>query len=456
MNTESRLSLLALVFASSACSASSLETDRPDSGRPPDAAPIASSAPPDGGASTAITVTGYAVDKNRPTSRLSGRSVALLDATGRRVALTSDASGAFEASGIVPPYDALVEGGAAGETPIAYLGLSTAAPRIGGWSSEVVCTTRSATIDVPVALPACGSAECHYDVSLSSAGDPLVGGSSGQSYDPSAPPQTMSVQASWCGDASIAVALHVLTSDDAYVRYAYASTTPIDVTDGATATAGMITPLAVPTAGTMTLSVASVGVPQTWGAPKTEILLVYPNGGGVAMLQSFDALYVETGVPDIAGATLTAQSLFRDPVPSDPYAAAMAETRGVALSTRESALTVDGAPVVTSPTSGGAVGITGGMAWTLGATDEVVDATLSTIGGSGDANVVADVFTSGVGIDLARLGALGIVLPLGNASLQLAAAGKVASLDAMIDGNTLATSDGSETSSVVERFAFTP
>jgi hypothetical protein len=444
--------LLTLVLSSTACGGTVV------SGDPPDRAPTSDAAPapaPDGRPSIAVAVAGSVVDKTDPTTPLSGRQVVLLDANEQRIALTTDASGAFRAAGVVPPYDALVAGDGADVTPIAYLALSTARPQLGGWSGQAPCTPRATTIEIPLALPACGAADCRYDVSLASGGRPLEGGVTGQAYDPSQPTETATLHASWCGRATASIEASVLAHDAAHSNYAYASSPAMSVADGVATTAAIVTPTAVPTAGATTLTVASVGVPSAWGSPETSIFLVYPNGG-VAYLANVATSGLTTNVPDIAAATLTLQALFDATTPGDPYAAAMSVAKGMSLSTSEASLTVNGPPLVTAPLTGEALSTAGTIAWTPVATDEVVDATLSTIGDSGEAVVVGDVLTSGDTIDLARLGVLGIRLPTGTGSLELAGQGKVASLDAMVDADTLATSDGTESSDVRRSVSFVP
>jgi hypothetical protein len=262
----------------------------------------------------------------------------------------------------------------------------------------------------------------------------------------------LSVEASWCGGATAEIEVNVLVSDAAYAHCFYAAS-PIGVTDGAVSTSEIVMPIALAAVGTTTLTIDSIGIPQAWGAPETDIFLVYPNGG-VADLPEGRSASVATGVPDIAGATLTLQGVFSDSNPTG--ATATAAAKGRPLSIGAYTLTVNGPPAITSPLNGGGLSGSGTIAWTATANDEIVDAILSTTGAAAESVVAAYVLTSGNAIDVARLSALGVVVPAGEVVLELVAAGKVGSLDATVDGDMPAMADGTEGSDETVRFTFVP
>jgi hypothetical protein len=209
--------------------------------------------PADTGApSAAITVSGHVVayPTNVP---LKSRHVTLLDATGRRVDLTTDANGALEAKGVLPPYDALVDGSTLSPQPKIYVGVSTPRPRLTGWSDVAGDPWRRATVNVQVAAPACGTAQCNYSIVFSDAQGALstvtggIAGSYPAGYAPTGP-DAFSVQ--WLGSATARVTARYLVTDATYSHYWYGELANIAVSDAGTTSAGDLsaapTPPSVP------------------------------------------------------------------------------------------------------------------------------------------------------------------------------------------------------------------
>jgi hypothetical protein len=446
------------------------------------------STPPNQDGSTPVTDGGATVDSGHaaPPIAVSGniivegsaaspvpiaaRKVTIVDANGTRTDVTSDPSGAFTVSGVVPPYDAVVAAGPlARANPIAFLGVSAPHPRLLGWPDSLPApSTNSATINVVVKEPPCGSSACNidfspYDCSFSGT---KVGGGETTSYL-IATTQTFSpIPINWSGSASAAcVGFNVLVSDNTYTHFWYTQVGVSNVANGTTVTTAAVTPVSIPSLGTITLSATeSPLMPAAWGEPELLVLFNYPsaNGNGFAYLTRVNSgTSIVSGVPNIVGATLSANagigSDFNAPMP-DPNLTqrVFAAANKVPLSTSTVSLTLGPPLSLSAPTENGNLSAsTGSVAWTWGSSGEVMDASLVAIGDA-SASVEVEVYTAGTRIDLARLAKAGVTLTPSLHRGRFAGLGKLASLDAMLDENTLAQPDGSASVDTSITFTLTP
>jgi len=402
--------------------------------------------------------------------RIAARKVTIVGADGKRTDVTSDASGAFTVSGVVPPYDAVVAGGPVAQAyPIAFLGISTPHPRLLGFPDSLSgLAPNSASINVVVEEPPCGSSACNinlspYDCSFS--GAKIYGGESGGYMTPTT--QTFAaVEINWSGSTTVACAgFNVLVSDKTYSHFWYGQAGVSNVANGATVTTYTATPMSIPSLGNITLiAAASPLIPAAWGEPELSILFNYPSaqGGGFAYLpQVNEGTSIVSGVPNMVGATLTASagigSDFNVPM-SDPALdqRVWASANNVPLSTSTVSLTLGSPLSLSAPTENGTLSAsTGSAAWTWGSTGEVMVASLVDMGDA-SASVQVVVYTGETTIALARLAKAGVTLTPSLQRGEFDELGKVASLDAMLDENTLAQPDDSETFYTNVAFTLTP
>ena len=459
-------------------------------GSPPSSPDGDDAATPDGDAGTSVPKGGGTVDGGdaAPSMTVSGniivdglaastpvpitaRKVTIVGANGTRSDVTSDASGAFTVSGVVPPYDAVVAAGPLAEAyPIAFLGISTPHPRLLGFADSLPAPfANSATINVVVQEPPCGSSVCNiafsaYDCSFS--GAKIYGGATGGYV--TATTQTFAASINWAGSTNATCAgFNILVSDKTYSHFWFAQANASNVANGANVTTYALTPTSVPTLGNITLSATeSPLIPAAWGQPNLGIYFNYPSsqGGGFAYLPQVNGgTSVVSGVPNMVGATLTVgaaiASDFNVPMP-DPnltqqvYAAA----NNVPLSTSTISLTLGSPLSLSAPTENGTLSAsTGSLAWTWGSPGEVMVASLFAMGdASSSVQVQVAAYTSETTISLARLAKAGVKLTPSPEHGVFEALGKVASLDAMLDENTLAQPDGSETLYTEVAFTLTP
>ncbi|HEX8792521.1 MAG TPA: hypothetical protein VF765_16350 [Polyangiaceae bacterium] len=392
---------------------------------------------------------------------IANRRVTLLDATGMKSVTMTDASGAFQMSGVTPPYDALVDADpnapASASLPVAYLSIDTVHPRLlglaaaerdAGADGSGLPAWRQTTLDVPLQLPACSTAACDIDVEVVDHTSGASMGSGMESYDNQHTTLTVPAWAEWYGaDVNHLVDVYVLISDPAAAKYAYgAFTNGVLVLDKGTAQVpGPIAPAAVANIGTFTLNVSTASVPAAWGAPTLDVYLGFPGTQASARLASqVPSTSVAIEVPDVLGATLTAQAWSQDPDAGDPRSWMIAAASALPLTVGTEALTLPGPVGITAPAYGATISAsTGVVSWTT-AKSQVYVAEPVAASDAGSPTTEAYVFAGAGSMDLGHLTAMGVTLPFGPYDVLLSGIGKVASLDAILDESTLAVPDQSE------------
>ena len=421
-----------------------------------------------------LAVTGHAVSGPLSILYLTGgwpavtplpsRHVAVLDAAGKLTNATTDATGGFAVEDVVPPYDAVVfpQAGDGADGPYVYVGLSTPHPRLVGSADVTDAGTTSATqhggwLSVPLQLGACGATTCELETLISgSPTDGFLYNSNNAPVAESTSTPTGHVYADWTGP-SIATTINFdfLEADPSFQHFWTASGSAIFV-DTVTADYNLLTLSPVTTLGSVTLEATTTGIPASWGAPTTQLSLVYPDNGPTASLGQVQSTSIVSGVPDIIGATLSASSCAQTPSGATLVQYACAYADALPLSTATIALTVAPPPLVTSPQSGATLPSTGSIAWTTTVMDQVYGVDLFWSAADGGAGQGESVFTSGTSVDVARLVTLGAAPPSGPLTLYIQGSGQVASLDAIVDDQTLATSNGTSTSLVDLTFTLAP
>ena len=373
--------------------------------------------------------------------------------------VTTDANGAFTVSGLVPPYDALVPqapGSSAparpGLGPNAYLGLTTAHPRLGG-PPTVVTAERSATLNVPVDVTACGTTGCTFAVGSSVEGSSeFTGGGFGGTYDATHPAmQTVSGPVGWSSGASSLIDIYVVAFNSADTAYWYGSALGVAVSDQGTVTTPSITVTSVPLLPPASFTVDMSLLPG-WGPPTLFALLrVRWRRIRKMSFAEVKSTAVSAPVPDIPGATLNASInvAFQN--------AFVIATTMAPLTSTSVIVQAPSSPVITSPTAGASLSVaTGQIAWTGGSSTEVFSVVPSITPDGGQPTFEGLVWTANPSINLARLTTLGFPLTGGPTNISVEGAGKATSLDAMVDEQTLVLPDNTEDNYVGQSFTLTP
>ncbi len=407
-----------------------------------------------------FVVSGHAVDissRAAPPPPLADRQVAFLDATGQRVEVTTDANGAFTVSGLVPPYDALVPPapGASPPTalalgPNAYLGLTTAHPRLSG-APTVVAAARAATLNVPLDLTACGPTGCGFFVGATTEGPSGSGGGEFQgSYLAGHPAsQTVACTLGWYGDASTVIDIAVVAYNSTQTAYWYGTALGVAVSDQSTVTAPSIAVAAVPLLPPASFTVDMSQLPG-WGPPRLFAALELNGGGWEMPFAQAQATTLTASIPDIPGATLSLS------INAGFQNAAVIATAMAPLTSTSVTLQAPAAPALTSPTAGASLSVaTGQIAWTGGAPTEVFGVYPVYTADGGEV-LEGWVRTANPTINLARLTTLGFPLTGGSTEIIAEGIGKATSLDAMVDEQILQVPDNSQDSSLAQTFTLTP
>jgi hypothetical protein len=420
-------------------------------------------------ASTEVTVSGRALADGQSgafvtislplswtTTPLAFRHIGLRDATGKLATTSTDANGAFQFTGVTPPYDAVVYPGDPSGWPYVYLGLSTAHPRLAG---PVVVQQRSVTINVSVQFQDCGSSTCQCAATywfpalqeLESVGCGPV--------TPSNLTETFNPAMAWTGPATATADLHVLEWDPQNQHFWHAVASGITMTANQAISVPQLVLAPVPTLGNLSLTVTTNGVPQAW-TEQASIGYQYANNDGQIVLINGTAPTLTSGVPNLAGASMSASASFMYPGTLLQEGLTFARTLPLPLSTASATVTVNAAPSLSSPVSAGTLSQSGTIAWSDASSNHVYSVALTPYvaadAGPNFGTTEAWVFTSGSSVDLGRVTTMNVALSQQSTWLQLGAAGQVASLDAMLDEQTLATPDGTQGSWVSVPFTLTP
>jgi hypothetical protein len=420
-------------------------------------------------ASTVVTVSGHALADGQSgavatislslswtTTPLAFRQIGLRDTTGKFVTTSTDANGAFEFTGVTPPYDAIVYAGDPSRWPYAYLGLSTAHPRLAG---PVVLQQRNATVNVSVQFQDCGSSTCQCAATywfpalqeqVSVGCGPISSSHLTGTFNPAM---------GWTGPATATADLHVLEWDPQNQHFWHAVASGVAITASQTISVPQLVLAPVPTAGNVALTVATNGVPSIW-TEQASIGYQYANNDSVIALLSGSASTLASGVPNLAGASASASAMFRSAGTLLEEGLTYAGTPPLPLSSANVAVTVQAAASLSSPVSGGSLSQSGSVAWSDVSTSHIYNVSLTPYvnadAGPYFGTTEAWIFTSGSPVDLGRITSMNVALSQQSTWLQLAAVGQVASLDAILDEQTLATPDGTQGSWSSIPFTLTP
>lgn len=389
---------------------------------------------------------------------LAFREIGIRGATGKVATTTTDATGAFQIAGIEVPYDAVVYPGSPSDYPYVFMGLSTPHPRLMG---AVTLTQFTSAVTTSVQFQNCGSSTCQCSATW---WFPDLGTYAALGCGPISSNNltvSLSPSLSWTGQVSTTADLHVLEWDPQAQHFWYGVASGVSFTGGLPTTVPPIVLASVPTAGTVTMTATAPGLPATW-QQQASLLLNYANGDGWAGIAEFASLPLVSGIPNIPGATIQVGVQASDPnggVLTGALVSAGASNLPLASATIP--LTLQPPPTLTSPQNNGSLSKTGTIAWS-GAQSQEATMMLLLPYSQGDAGPVftgavdAVVYTSATTVDLARLADLSLSLTTGSTQLQLRNYGKVASLDAIVDEQTLAQPDGSQSSWVMSVFSMTP
>jgi hypothetical protein len=418
-----------------------------------------------GDAHSSITVAGHAVELgalggllpfgNAP---LAFREIGILDATGKLFTTSTDSRGAFEASGITPPYDAVVYPGSSSDFPYVYFGLVTSRPRLVG---DVTLTQYTAKVNTSIQFQNCGASSCQCSATdwlpdLSSYMSLGCGPISSNQLTVSLNPNV-----AWAGAPSITADLQVLEFDPQAQHFWHGVASGISIMANQTTTVPPLVMAPVPTAGTLTVSVTNEGVPTTW-QQQEDLSLDYPSNDGFAELVINVAPPLVSGVPNIPGSTLAAGISATDPN-STTYTGSLtgARAHNLPLSTTSVALTLKPPPTVISPLNNSSLSQASSIQWSSTSTQQLYQAIILPLaqtdaGPTLNAGPQAMVYTSGNSVDLSKLTSLGVTISPGLTFLELWSDGLVASLDAMVDEQTLAQADDTQWGIVFVEFTLTP
>ncbi len=413
-----------------------------------------------GDASGPIQVSGHVVDIYAG-AFVASRKVTLVDATGARTEVTTDANGAFQADGIVPPYDALVAAGPyGGANPVVYLGVTVAHPRLHGWP-DVGYTTGSATVNVLLQEPSCGASTCQVWLTAFGCNGEEVQFNGGVTTYQTATTEPISAPTGWYNTTSPCIGYDVLVSDSTFTHYWYAEVTAGTVSNGATVTTSTVVPSPIGTLGNVTLNVTEAPqIPSSWSPVDLDLFVVYGpqnNRRGVRLLGSGTSSAF--GVPALQGPVMSAQASIENPTP-DPsfwqYVTAFSPFDLPPTTTTIDLSLVPPQPLLAPAENGPISAATGSIgAWTWASSEMVMHATLVAHGEASDTTEV-EVHTSGSAIDLGHLAAMGVTLIPSPHWGYFAAVGRIASLDAMLDETNLQSPDESQYTATNIAFTMTP
>jgi hypothetical protein len=230
------------------------------------------------------------------------RAVNVLDHGGVSYVAVTDSAGKFTVPGVATPYDIALTS-LAESLPVAYLQLETAVPRL--WCPSTAAAPREsvANLSLDIALPDCGG-ECSLYLAPFADGATVSGPPVIKAPSRSTVSKMLGIE--WPASATTTSGVHVLVANAALSSFWYqlASTT---VSPGATFSLGTVTPSAMSTASTLTVTTKEHGDFSTFSSPWPAVGLQLP-GGGYIVLANLQTTILSTGVPDIVGATVSVSS----------------------------------------------------------------------------------------------------------------------------------------------------
>ncbi len=335
---------------------------------PPDpVAPAGSEAPP-APSLTLVDVAGrVAGDRDEP---VIGRSVTIVDRSGKRFEGITGEAGELIVQGVAPPYDVLVAPAPSGAvvTPLAFLGLTRRDPRLEVFEREGPLTRpASQTIKVGVRLPPCRASvgACWVSAVTASASG---SGATAISYIEGTAFALLEIDHAWNEESTRAgetVNLHVLVGSADYAEYSYAALRALPAHPGEPMDVGMVSPARVDATTPVGLAAQSRNVPDgfqwtlsTW--------LDLPDGATFSLLYQWSPA-ASLRLPKLAGAALRVGAwVQRPPDENRPYShrSAQAWSGTLPLATPNVVLDVPMGPEPLRPLADGQMSRHGlGFAW---------------------------------------------------------------------------------------------
>ena len=404
---------LAVVGGVGACAddAAPIATTTTPGNPPRTAAPPTSATAPDSGALAwpTVDVAGLIVDDGDVP--VVGRNITIVDRRGRHEEILSDEDGGFHIQAVAPPYDLLVAAAPSGAviTPLVYLGLNRADPRIEvSEAPGPVTRPQGQPIRVGVKLPPCPrwTGACWVTVVTHSAnGHGMTAGS----YTEGLESAVYDVTHSWEQEQTQPdemIDVHILVGDAQYTHYAYAQFVHVEARPGELTDLGMTTPVPIESSPPVTVSERGVAQAEGWQFTLASQLLL-SDGATIALRYDWAASSA-LRLPLLPGAGWQVAGWTQNaPNPDDPsfHLSMQAWSGTLPLSTANVAFDLPTPPAPLRPTMAGDFSRRGaGFAWdgTHPGLAElvVVDAT------HGGEKLHA--FTADAEVSLKRLDALGL------------------------------------------------
>jgi hypothetical protein len=364
---------------------------------------------------------------------ITDRAVSVLDGAGQLQVVLTDTSGKFTVPDVVTPYDLLVTGPST-SLPIAYLHLTAATLQLYG--DELSSTTpppteSSASIAFSVALPACGG-DCTLFVADSLNGEEA--GNYGSVIVPESTSYPAEVSFQWHGSSSASAEVNVLVANASLTSFWY-STFSETLLPSDAATWGVVTPSALATADTLTLTSTEDGSFPGWATTSLGVALYFP-GGGSTELADLQTPTLSAGIPDILGATLSVSASTSLSVDGGAATvASIAEKTSLALTTASESLNLypPASWITPSVGGGGSIPFRSTLQWTPSASAPL-GLNLVQIGTPTGSCLV---FSSTSEVSLTSLLKLGVPLSPGAYTLVLEQLGPEPSLDSLVSGGAL-------------------
>ncbi len=392
----------------------------------------------DAAAPPPLAISGHVVDDELPPQPVPGRMVTIVDAKGTKTQVTTDDAGSFTAAVVYAPYDTLVGPGAVtNDTPMAYLGLSTVHPRLMANVNLGAGTPRSAMLNLTFVTPACGDAgTCRVNEAVNGAlGGGFIGGND---YPPSPALVTVPDTVMWTGSAAYTVSYGALVTNSAVDTFAVGTGTAA-LTDGVPFTTAPIPLMPVPVVEMTVNTSVSVGV-ASWQAPDVIAEVQMPGALDFIVSTATKGPSAVIALPDVSafGGTgfLLATAAGTVDVDGNGFFEIF-QSNVPLLADSTVGVVAQGPATILTPADDGVLSVSGTVTWAAAAPNQVFKLTLAMSASDGGAQTVT-AWTSGANVALPRLAALGLVLSQGPSQLAIAGDGPFASLDAVVDEETLA------------------
>ena len=299
-----------------------------------------------------------------------GRPITVVDGRGKRQEVLTDEDGGFHATGIVPPYDVLLEQAPSGVviTPLVFLGLRRRDPRLEVFERQGTTPRPAAQpIRIGVKLPPCRAPEGSCWVAVVSA-SPSGGGGTAGSYVHGTDHAVYDFDHSWreaTTRPAETIDVHVLVGDAEYTEYAYAHVTRVSVHPGEPSDLGVAVPLPVGSTEPVAVAGHTSDMPEGWQWTLASQLEL-PGGAAVALRYDWSAAF-SMRLPSLPGATWRVGAWAQHPpTPDRPYfhRSAQAWSGTLPLATANVALDVPVAPEPIRPEMEGTLSRRGtGFAW---------------------------------------------------------------------------------------------